>query len=110
LNLHWEIDCGGSSRLSTVPLKGISCSPATASRLALLRKYVVSLVLKHPVLFMNCVLIKCHIRKRMVVLCHSWILKILRGVVCGDQICKARLAFPIAKLSNYGLRALQGPA
>lgn len=27
------------------------------------------------VLFMNCVLIKCRIRKRMVALCHSWVLE-----------------------------------
>lgn len=29
---------------------------------------------------MNCVLIKCHIRKRTVVLCHSWVLKMLEAV------------------------------
>lgn len=44
------------------------------------------------VLPMNCVLIKCYIGERMVVLCHSWVLKMLgRGE--GNQGCKSRLAF-----------------
>lgn len=50
---------------------------------------------------MNCVLIKCHIRKWMVVLCHSWVLKILRRRWYeGSQCCESRLAF-ISELSGY---------
>ena len=26
---------------------------------------------------MNCVLTQCHIREKMAILCHSWVLKIL---------------------------------
>jgi hypothetical protein len=97
------------------PVKGslLTLRQAAGSllRSGCIHKYVAHLVLKCPVPFMNCVLIKRpHHRKDGCTLSLLSIADARKGMMCDGQVFKASLAFLSAELSSCGLRALQGPA
>lgn len=73
LNSPWKMLCGVKNRPCTVKGSLLTLRQAAGSLLGsgCIHKYVARLVLKCPVPFMNCVLIKGHITERTAVLCHS---------------------------------------
>lgn len=66
LNSPWKMNCRGKSSLSTGQGSLLTLRQAAGSLhgSGYIHKYVACLVLKCPVPFMNCVLIKCHITEK----------------------------------------------